>query len=75
MTLSRVKLYTRGAFKSKGIVSSTVFVKRTLIISKLIIRNIELFIIGEVTIRVVEIEVDVPSFVYINCFLSSKYIT
>ncbi len=74
MTLSRIKPYIKGTFKSKKIAFSTEFVKRTPAIPKLIIKDIR-FLIIKINIKtIVEIEIDVLLFIYINYSFSFEYI-
>ncbi len=74
MILSRIKLYIKKAFRSKKTTSLIEFVKRTLTILELIVKDIG-FLIIKINIRTtVEIKIDILFFVYINCSFNSKYI-
>ena len=69
-----IRLYTRRVFKSKETVSSTKFVRRTPTISELMVKDVGFPTIKVNVETIVEMEVDVPPLVYMNCSLSSRYI-
>ncbi len=74
MTLSRVRPYIKGAFKFKGTVFSTEFVKRIPVILELMVKDVGFLIIRVDVGAIVEIEIDVFFFACINCFFNFKYI-
>ncbi len=74
MTLSRVKPYTKRAFRSKGTASSTEFVRRIPVIPELMVKDTGFLIIRIGVGATIEIEVDVFPLVYMNCSFNFEYI-